>query len=96
MAGISCLLLPYVLSAFCRRRKGIAGQTVLGDERGSEICKIVGKARGQTIVGNAAASAEPSEEILLHRRRREERGWQEDGGCDYFFVGGGPGIGALR
>ena len=50
----------------------------------------------QTIEGRAAAGAESGDEFLLHRCRREERGWQEDGCNNNFFVGGGPGSGALR
>ena len=66
------------------------------DECRSEICEIVGKARYQTIEGRAAAGAESGDELLLDRCRRKEGGWQEDGGCNDFFVGGGPGSGALR
>ena len=89
-----CSLLPYVLSASCRCRKGVTGPTVLGDESRTKACDI-GRILDQIKEASAAGDAERAIKALLHRCQRKEGRWQQNGGCDYLLIGGGPAIGSL-
>ena len=64
---VECLLLPNVLSACSRCRKGVAGPTVIGDQCWSEFCMIVGKIQTNIKECGAAGGAKYAVKVLLHR-----------------------------